>query len=279
MIFIYYYVIFFCKIKNKKGKKGIFLDKLFATERRKLILDILQQKKRITVKELANRVNFSEATLRTDLKILEEEGLLTRTHGGAILNEDLPANSSFSEREKKNRESKIIIAKKAIKLISHKDSILLDASTTALELARLLREKEIRLTVVTNGISTAIELKENPGINVILIGGMARIGSMAIEGLLGASILNKINIDTMFTSASGFTIEDGLTDFNVYEVELKKLMVEKADKVIALLDHTKIGTSSSAAFASCEEIDTIITDKNLPEDFIKELSQYDIEVL
>jgi len=255
------------------------LDKLFATERRKLILDILQQKKRITVKELANRVNFSEATLRTDLKILEEEGLLTRTHGGAILNEDLPANSSFSEREKKNRESKIIIAKKAIKLISHKDSILLDASTTALELARLLREKEIRLTVVTNGISTAIELKENPGINVILIGGMARIGSMAIEGLLGASILNKINIDTMFTSASGFTIEDGLTDFNVYEVELKKLMVEKADKVIALLDHTKIGTSSSAAFASCEEIDTIITDKNLPEDFIKELSRYDIEVL
>ena len=67
-----------------------------------------------------------------------------------------------------------------------------------------------------------MELKENPGINVILVGGMARMGSMGLEGLLGTSILDKINIDTMFTSASGFSIEEGLTDFNVYEVELKR---------------------------------------------------------
>ncbi|MED4885312.1 DeoR/GlpR family DNA-binding transcription regulator [Bacillus smithii] len=255
------------------------MNKLFATERRQLILNILREKKRVTVKDLAKYVNVSEATLRTDLNILEEEGLLTRTHGGAVLNEDLPAKKSFSEREKKNRESKIAIAKKAIDLISHKDCILLDASTTSLELARLLRGSDKHITVVTNGLSQVLELKENPGINVILIGGIARMGSMAIEGLLGKSVLDKINIDTLFTSASGFTVEEGLTDFNVYEVELKRVMVEKANKVVALLDSSKIGTSSIATFATCEEIDTLITDQNISSDLYNQLINYNIKIL
>jgi DeoR/GlpR family transcriptional regulator of sugar metabolism len=256
------------------------MDKLFASERRQLILNILEEKKRVTVKDLAKDVNVSEATLRTDLNVLEEEGLLTRTHGGAVLNEDFSSSKkSFSEREKKNRDSKLIIAQKAIELIERKDCILLDASTTALELAKLLRESSLHITVVTNGISTAIELKENPGINVILIGGMARMGSMALEGTLGTNILNKINIDTMFTSASGFTIEEGLTDFNVYEVELKKIMIEKANRVIGMVDYSKIGTSSIATFATCEQLDTIITDKPFDEAFLKELSKQNIKVV
>jgi len=124
-----------------------------------------------------------------------------------------------------------------------------------------------------------LELKENPVINVILIGGIARMGSMAIEGLLGKSVLDKINIDTLFTSASGFTVEEGLTDFNVYEVELKRVMVEKANKVVALLDSSKIGTSSIATFATCEEIDTLITDQNISSDLYNQLINYNIKIL
>ncbi|MFS0822047.1 DeoR/GlpR family DNA-binding transcription regulator [Bacillus sp. 1P02SD] len=256
------------------------MNKLFATERRQLILSILEEKKRVTVKDLAKDVNVSEATLRTDLNVLEEEGLLTRTHGGAVLNEDLTSTKvSFSEREKKNPDSKNIIAQRAINLINQKDCILLDASTTALALARLIRESTLNITVVTNGISAAIELKENPGVNVILVGGMARMGSMALEGLLGTNVLNKINIDTMFTSARGFTIEEGLTDFNVYEVELKRVMVDKADKIVALLDHSKIGTSSIATFATCDQLDTIISDQELDAELEKELTKRNIEVL
>jgi DeoR/GlpR family transcriptional regulator of sugar metabolism len=255
------------------------MNKLFASERRQLILNILEKKKRVTVKDLAKDVNVSEATLRTDLNILEEEGMLTRTHGGAVLNEDFPSKKSFSEREKKNRDSKIIVAQKAMEYVKQKDCILIDASTTALELAKLLRESNLNITVVTNGISSALELKENPGINVILVGGMARMGSMALEGLLGTSILNKIHIDTMFTSASGFTIEDGLTDFNVYEVELKKVMVEKANKIVAMIDYSKVGTSSIATFATCEQIDMIITDRSFEDDIHKEVVKQNIEVI
>src|SRR5690606_31576846 len=154
----------------------------------------------------------SEATLRTDLNLMEDKGLLIRTHGGAILNDNPVLENSFSERSKKNKEQKVLIATKACEYINDKDCIVLDASTTALELALLLKKTTKNLTVVTNGISAAVEMKENPGLNVILLGGMLRVGSMASEGLLGTSILDKINVDIMFTSASGFTIEEGLTD-------------------------------------------------------------------
>ncbi|WP_404455021.1 DeoR/GlpR family DNA-binding transcription regulator [Oceanobacillus kapialis] len=255
------------------------MSKMFAEERRNLILTQLQKEKRLAVKELAHSLNVSEATLRTDLNIMEEEGLLTRTHGGAVLNESTSPKNSFTERAMRNIEYKQSITNKAIELIQYKSSILLDASTTALELARKLKETDIRLTVVTNGLSTAIELKENPNINVIVLGGIARIGSMALEGLIGSAILNKINIDIMFTSASGFTVEDGLTDFNVYEVELKKQMIEKADKLVTLIDHTKIGKSSISSFATTDQIDTFITDKKLSDELTKELSSHGIKVI
>ena len=255
------------------------MGKIFAEERRNLILTQLQKEKRLTVKELAQSLKVSEATLRSDLNIMEKDSLLTRTHGGAVLNESIPPANNFSDRAMRNIESKRSITKEAIKLITYKSSILLDASTTALELSHQLKNIDMRLTVVTNGLSTAIELKENPNLNVILMGGIARMGSMALEGPLGTDVLDKINIDIMFTSASGFTIEEGLTDFNVYEVELKKRMVNKADKVIALLDYTKIGKSSISSFATADEVDTIITDTGIPETMLRELSAHKIQVV
>src|SRR5690625_1505604 len=102
------------------------MNKMFAEERRNLILTQLQKEKRLAVKELAQSLNVSEATLRTDLNIMEEEGLLTRTHGGAVLNESIPSKNSFTERAMKNIEYKKTIMNKAIKLIHYKNSILLD---------------------------------------------------------------------------------------------------------------------------------------------------------
>ncbi|WP_232334307.1 DeoR/GlpR family DNA-binding transcription regulator [Oceanobacillus sp. AG] len=255
------------------------MGKMFAEERRNIILNQLQKDKRLTVKELANSLQVSEATLRSDLNIMENKGLLIRTHGGAVLNENLPPKSNFTERAMKNIDSKIIIANRAIEFIQYKNSILLDASTTALELARKLKDTDLKLTVVTSGLSTAMELKENPNINVIVLGGIARMGSMGLEGLIGSSILDKIHIDVLFSSASGFTIVDGLTDFNVYEVELKRQMVQKANKIVALIDHTKIGTSSISSFATTEQIDALITDKQLSEGLLNELASHNIKVI
>src|SRR5699024_3138658 len=97
-----------------------------------------------------------------------------------------------------------------------------------------LKKKPLRVTVVTSGIYTALELADTPEITVILVGGMITNGSSSVEGTLGLDILDQVNIDIMFTSANGFSFESGLTDFNLYEVELKKEMVKRAGKVVAL---------------------------------------------
>lgn len=253
--------------------------KMFVSERRIKIMKLLNEKRRVTVKELSISIGVSEATLRSDLNKMELDGLLTRTHGGAVLNNYSDNETSFSARQKKNNKEKALIAKKAMEFIVEKQCILLDASSSALELARYLKKQSIRLTVVTSGVQTALELKENPAITVILIGGVITKGSTSIEGTMGLAILDQVNIDIMFTSANGFSLEKGLTDFNLYEVQLKKEMVSRSKKVIALIDHSKIGTNSSAVFANIHDIDTLITDIPINDDLLGMLSKYEMKVI
>ncbi|HEO8418760.1 DeoR/GlpR family DNA-binding transcription regulator [Niallia sp. FSL W8-0635] len=255
-------------------------EKKFASERRQIILKKLQEDQRIIIKDLSKEISVSEATLRTDLTKMEEEGLLKRTHGGAILaNSDTDKEFSFFTREGKNKKEKLSIAKKASELISDGQCLMFDSSSTALELARLLNDLPYRLTVVTSGINTALELRDHPSITVILLGGIVKKGSFSLEGSLGINILNNINIDIMFASANGFSFEAGLTDFSVYEVELKKAMVEASNKVIALLDHTKINKNSIATFAKTEEIDMIITNYHASMGFKEKAQKHKIDVI
>jgi|SRR5690625_3349155 len=247
-------------------------------------MELLKEKKRITVKELSIEIGVSEATLRADLNHLELVGQLTRTHGGAVLNNrNRNGNgngdeTSFYVRKRKNKTEKMKIAKKAFETIENKQCILLDASSTVLELARYINTQAINLTVVTSGIQTAIELKENPNITTILIGGVATSGSSAIEGTLGLDILDSLNIDTMYTSANGFSLSNGLTDFNLYEISLKKEMIKKANKVISLIDASKIGATSSAVFASLDQIDTLITDQPLSKEEAENIQSHGVKI-
>jgi len=254
--------------------------KMFASERKNIIMQTLQEQERITVKDLAKEIGVSEATLRTDLSKMEMEGLLTRTHGGAVLNDEYNNNEmSFSAREKKNKQEKMQIAKLASEFVKEKQCILLDASSTVLEFARYLKDQPIRLTVVTSGLQTALELKDNPDITVIMVGGLVTKGSTSIEGTLGVSILDHVHIDVFFTSANGFSIESGLTDFNLYEISLKKEMIKRSNKVVALVDSTKIGSNSSSVFAELEQIDALITDQPVNDETYKVLTEHDIEVI
>lgn len=256
--------------------------KMFSEERRKRILDYLIRHNRATVKELAEILNVSKVTLRADLNHLESEGLLQRTHGGATLVEsrsELLPVTDFSVREKTNQAEKRAIGKVAADMVNTGQCIILDASSTCLEMARILVTQQKRLTILTNGIMTALELRENPQFTVILIGGILRIGSAGLEGSLGTHILKEINVDTMFTSANGFVYDDGLTDFNVYEVELKKKMASSAQKIIALLDHTKIGRSSIASFVAPQDIDVLVTDTGADDKDLAKLRQMGIEVI
>ena len=237
--------------------------------RRNKITELIEEKGTVTVNELTVLLNTSAATIRTDLNHLEKQGLLARTHGGAMkITEESSSltDKKYEIREKKFRREKQKIGKLALNYIQSGQCILLDASTTCYELARLIKDLKIKLTVVTSGIATAGMLKENPYLTVIIIGGIVRNASNSVEGLLGEDLLKKINVDILFTSAYAFNIKDGLSDFSYYEVELKRKMVTGSKKVIALLDHSKINKSSIATFAHPTEIDLFIIDQQVPEE-------------
>ncbi|MEK5077997.1 DeoR/GlpR family DNA-binding transcription regulator [Solibacillus sp. FSL W7-1436] len=255
------------------------MKKAFGYERQQIILEKLDEQNSITIKELTALLNVSEATLRSDLRKLEEKKLLMRTHGGAMAVDHNIPDTSFSARQSKNKSEKVKIARAAFKKIKNNQCIMLDASSTALELAILLKETNLRLTVVTSGLKVAIELTDLPNITVIILGGIVKQGSYSIEGTLCKEILNTIHVDHLFVSANGFSIESGFTDFNVYEVELKKLMVQASKEVTMLLDYSKIDKSSIAAFAQIQEINTFITDRSLPSKYVDFFKQNDVQLM
>ncbi|MBC2002402.1 DeoR/GlpR transcriptional regulator [Listeria booriae] len=236
---------------------------MFANQRRNEILHMIQEQKTVSVQELSEKLNVSAATVRTDLNAMEKQELLIRTHGGAMMKEKEDIDKKYAIREKKHRSEKQRIAAVAFEYIEDGQCIILDASTTCFELAKFIKESTKRLTIVTSGLTTATMLKENPNLTVIIIGGIVRSGSNSIEGLIGHELLKKVNVDTLFTSAYALNASDGLTDFSLYEVELKREMVATAHKTIALIDNSKLGKSSIATFAKIDDIHRLITDQSL----------------
>ncbi len=168
----------------------------------------------------------------------------------------------FHDRALENKEAKEEIANEAIKLVSDHMCIFLDASSTAYTLGMKL-SGFTELTVITNGINLALELKDTPGVTVILTGGIVTSASAAIEGLLGADLLKKIHTDIAFVSARGFSVEDGLTDFSIYEADLKRMCIKASAKTVALVDHTKFDTTSISSYASLDDINMVITDSGI----------------
>lgn len=247
-------------------------------ERRQQILALLSEKKTLNNEELQNIFTVSPSTIRNDLSALQNKKQLRRTHGGAVLYEDNDQNISFKYRRSKNQLEKSIICKRAADFLEEGQCIALDASSTALLFTKYLIKFK-RLTVVTNGLYTAMALKDYPNLKVILIGGLVSCKSGSIEGILGKEIISKINIDTAFVSAHGFTLDEGLSDFNIYECEIKRLLVESASSTIALLDYSKFERHSTSSFAEASKVHTIITDDKTPIDVLKKYEQNNINVI
>lgn len=242
-------------------------------EREIFILNELIEKGKVSTTELSKQLNVSTVTIRNDLTQLDNEGKLVKTHGGAIAKSNTsPIRTNFEFRETQNYSKKKAIAEYALKYIKDGQTIMLDASSTCLLLAHELHRFN-RLTVITNGIYSMLALKDYAHITTIMIGGIVTPNSGSIEGSLGKDILSSINVDIAFTSSHSISIETGLSDFNFYEVELKKMMLERANKKIALVDATKFGKGSVASFSDLSNIDEIITDCSLSNDFKKQFEK------
>lgn len=246
-------------------------------ERRQEIMTILQAEGQRSVAELSARFDVSEVTIRQDLDSLSEQGLLLRTRGGALSTNTLP-DLSYDVRQQQQSAEKLRIARAAAALIAHGDTIILDASTTAQAIIPFLKDKS-ELTVVTNGLKTAINLLDLPQVQVIIPGGYVRRESVSLVGQPQNDSLQDINVQIGFFGVRGVTFEEGLTDVNLNEVAMKQAMVNRCRRVVGIMDARKWGKVAAGSFAAINQVHTLITDVNAPADLVARMRQNNIEVI
>lgn len=247
-------------------------------ERRQTLLDLLRQKPGLRVPELAAALKVSEGTIRNDLNILETDGRLTRVHGGAVLFESHPPHGlSFSERHRRRVPQKEAIARTAAAIVQDGDSILLDASSTVYYFGLALRERR-GLRVVTNGLDVARLLARNPSNTVILIGGILNPDGSSLTGLLSEQILHDLHPHKAFISASGFSLQRGLTEVHLEEAQLKRKAIESAQQVFALLDSSKLGQEDLTSFARPGQITRLFTDSGISPEWQARLREAGISL-
>jgi DeoR family transcriptional regulator of aga operon/DeoR family fructose operon transcriptional repressor len=255
------------------------IDSVFVRERQDRIARIVEERGRARVTDLAASFGVSVVTIRKDLLVLEDERRLVRTHGGAIAATRDRPELAFDIRDRLQSDEKSRIGAIGASLVSDGESVSLDASTTALYLARHLKARSWQqLTVVTNGILIASELAGQPGIVVLMPGGRVRWEALSLIGPLGSSVYKKINIQKAFVGAAGFTIESGLSDAMEEEAQIKRSMVAAASEVVAIIDHTKWGRASSATFCRTNRIRTVLTDLEAPPEIVGAVRGLGIDV-
>ncbi len=233
---------------------------MFPEERRREIVAGLKRNGRCLVTELARRLEVSEVTIRQDLDFLEKEGLLRRTHGGAILSAKIGLERPFQVEETSHKEEKERIAAAAVELVSSGDTLILDVGTTVTAAARQLVEQKKKPTVFTNGLNIAAILEADPDITTIVTGGTLRPKQHSLVNPFAGFILPRIHADIAFIGVNGVEAEHGVTNVNVAEAEMKALFVRAARRRVVLADSSKIGQVALAKFADLQQIDLLITD-------------------
>ncbi len=246
-------------------------------ERHQSILDILKEKKHVKVLELCEVLDVSAVTIRKDLKLLEEKGLLYRTHGGASLENPYINERPIQEKEKISIQEKSKIAEAAAKLIEVNDSIMIASGTTVQQLARAIEPKG-KLNVITSSLFVSLELLKHPDIEVIQLGGKIRHSSSSVIGHNALQILNSISCNQLFLGVDGIDLEYGCTTTSLEEAVLNRKMIDATQKTTILADSSKFGKRSFGRICSLDDINHIITDDRLDKTILNKLTEMGIEV-
>ena len=251
--------------------------KLFPEERLNQIALLVSERHAVSVAELSERFAVSPATIRTDLDELERRGLLLRTHGGAVRAERNGREFSLSAREAQQVAEKERIGAAAAEMIRDGDAIALDASTTALQIARRIRDRR-ELTVVTSSLFVALELIDSPGIAVVMPGGMLDRDTVSLVGALGTETVAKCNAGRGFFGVRGLTPE-ALTDINAYEAELKRSLISASKEVNIVADSSKWGRVALVSLVPWSVVRRVISDREAPPAMVAALRERGIEVV
>ncbi len=224
-----------------------------------------------SIQDLVDHTGSSPATIRRDLVKLEESGLIERTHGGARLAEANGLEVAFSLREYRQLEQKRAIAGAAYQMLHPESTVLMDAGTTVLQLARAIRLNPLPLTVITNGLALAQELTGITGVQVIFVGGLLRDDNLSSVGPYAEALLEEFYCDQLFLGATAISRDGYMQTLDAAEAAINKKMLSRAGERILLADSSKFGHNSPFRVAALSSLTQVISDEGLQADWVKRL--------
>lgn len=252
---------------------------MLAEERRFQIRELLEAHRTVTASDLCTRLKVTAATIRRDLAALEQEGVLVRSHGGAVSRmSSTNFQPSYDALQRTKNEEKQWIARVAEQFVLDGDTVFLEGSTTVFELARRLTHRH-RLTVVTNSPTIVCELQRSPGVTVLCTGGALQKDTFYLSGEWTQRALAEIRLDKAILGVSAIDPDYGVSTANHAEAQIKK-MVSKAARIrIALTDNGKFGKQSFAYVGPVTDINILVTDAGTDPRYIEELRAAGIQVI
>jgi DeoR family transcriptional regulator of aga operon len=246
-------------------------------ERRRLIVEMVKHDGRVLVGPLAKHFHTSQVTIRKDLDILQAQGQIHRSHGGALPpHTSVLEDPTLREKEKLHRKEKMQIARAAARMVEEGQVVILDSGTTTTAIARALREFE-SLTVITNAVNIAAELSGS-SLEVILTGGSLRKNSFSLVGPIAEETLHRLNADILFLGVDGFDLHYGLSTPNLLEAKVNRAMMDVARVTVAVCDSSKFGRRSLSSIAPISEIQHLISDRGISKPDLASLKKLNLQV-
>ncbi len=254
---------------------------MIPEQRRRDILQLLGEQGASSIADLSVRYGVSEMTIRRDLKMLDGEGYVKLTHGGALFIEQaMQGEPTYAAKQTSNISAKTRIGRFAAQeyVTAEGDMIGLEAGTTIGAMVAFLANKQ-NLTVATNGLRTTNLMQTHaPAATTICTGGILRNVSSTFVGPIAEQFFREFHIRKVFLSSIGFTVGAGLTDPQMIDTQVKKSMIGAADQVIALIDSSKIGVKSFIQVIPTQKLDVLITDNDASADVLHEIEQLGVRV-
>ena len=259
---------------------GSSRQQLLVEERRRIILEVLDQHERVTVQNLVKRFGVSAVTIRGDLDTLMEAGALVRSHGGALKPLDGPADIAINVKKILHHEEKVRIGAAAAQLIQNDETVILDSGTTTLEVARQIAVRKFKsLTMITNGLNIALELARQSQICIIMVGGILRHVSCSVVGPHAEQMLQGLNADRLFLGVDGLDLNIGLMTPDVLEAQLNAQLIRVAREVSVVADSSKFKRRSLSLIARLDTVHRIITDDKIDADIAAAIRSKGIELV
>ncbi|MGH9546727.1 MAG: DeoR/GlpR family DNA-binding transcription regulator [Terriglobales bacterium] len=251
-----------------------------AEQRRRKVLDLVEKRGQITVRDLVGMFSISAVTARGDLDALSSDGMVVRSHGGAVRR--LEASQDYPLRLKKSlhHAEKVRIGRASADLIQDNETVILDSGTTTVEIARHLKARRLQsVTVITHALNVASELMDATDVSVIMIGGLLRPVSCSFVGPQAEAMLQEFHADRLFLAVDGFDLEIGPSTPDVLEAQLNSLMVRVSKEVNVVADFSKLGRRSVSRISPLAGVHRLITDTRAPADFCEALRKSKIDVI